>query len=59
MEPQQGIDAVDRTVSPMLGHVVNVSSIQGKEGIPRCAAYSAAKAGSIALTKTAARDASA
>jgi 3-oxoacyl-[acyl-carrier protein] reductase len=34
------------------GHIVNVSSIQGKEGMPRAAAYAASKAGIVALTKT-------
>lgn len=34
------------------GRVVNVASIAGKEGNPNAAAYSAAKAGVIALTKS-------
>ena len=34
------------------GRVVNVASIAGKEGNPRAPAYSAAKAGVIALTKS-------
>ena len=34
------------------GRIVNVSSIQAKEGMPRAAAYAASKAGLIALTKT-------
>ncbi len=34
------------------GSIVNVSSIQAKEGMPRAAAYAASKAGLIALTKT-------
>ncbi len=42
--------------SPMRGHVINVSSIQAKEGMARAAAYSAAKAGVIALTKTVAKE---
>jgi 3-oxoacyl-[acyl-carrier protein] reductase len=33
------------------GHVVNVASIQGREGMALAGAYSAAKAGLIALTK--------
>jgi NAD(P)-dependent dehydrogenase (short-subunit alcohol dehydrogenase family) len=33
------------------GRIVNVASIAGKEGNPNAAAYSAAKAGVIALTK--------
>jgi len=41
---------------PLRGHVVNVASIQGKEGMPRAAAYSASKAGLIALTKTAGKE---
>lgn len=40
----------------MRGHVVNVASIQGKEGMPRAGAYSASKAGLIALTKTVAKE---
>ncbi len=38
------------------GHVVNVASIQGKEGMGLAAAYSASKAGVIALTKSAAKE---
>jgi 3-oxoacyl-[acyl-carrier protein] reductase len=34
------------------GRVVNVASIAGKEGNPKAPAYSAAKAGVIALTKS-------
>lgn len=34
------------------GRVVNIASIAGKEGNPKAAAYSAAKAGVIALTKS-------
>lgn len=34
------------------GRIVNVSSIAGKEGNPNAVAYSASKAGVIALTKT-------
>jgi 3-oxoacyl-[acyl-carrier protein] reductase len=34
------------------GRIVNVSSIQAKEGMPQAAAYAASKAGLIALTKT-------
>ncbi len=34
------------------GRVVNVASLAGKEGTPNAAAYSAAKAGVIALTKS-------
>ena len=42
---------------PMRGHIVNVASIQGKEGMPRAGAYSASKAGLVALTKTAGKEA--
>jgi 3-oxoacyl-[acyl-carrier protein] reductase len=42
--------------TPARGHVVNVASIQGKEGMPRAGAYSASKAGLIALTKTAGKE---
>ncbi|MBO67252.1 MAG: 3-oxoacyl-ACP reductase [Acidiferrobacteraceae bacterium] len=38
------------------GRVVNVASIAGKEGNPNAAAYSAAKAGVIALTKSVAKE---
>jgi 3-oxoacyl-[acyl-carrier protein] reductase len=34
------------------GRIVNVSSVAGKEGNPNAAAYSAAKAGVLALTKS-------
>jgi 3-oxoacyl-[acyl-carrier protein] reductase len=45
-----------QTASPMRGHVVNVASIQGKEGMPRAGAYSASKAALIGLTKTAGKE---
>lgn len=38
------------------GRVVNVSSIAGKEGNPNAVAYSASKAGVIALTKSIAKE---
>ncbi len=38
------------------GRIVNVCSIAGKEGNPNAAAYSASKAGLIALTKSAAKE---
>ena len=38
------------------GRVVNVASIAGKEGNPNASAYSAAKAGVIALTKSAGKE---
>lgn len=37
---------------PVRGRIVNVSSIQAKEGMPMAAAYAASKAGILALTKT-------
>ena len=41
-----------QAATPHRGHVVNVASIQGKEGMALAAAYSASKAGLIALTKS-------
>jgi NAD(P)-dependent dehydrogenase (short-subunit alcohol dehydrogenase family) len=41
---------------PHRGHIVNVSSIQAKEGMSLSAAYSASKAGLVALTKSSAKD---
>jgi len=45
------------TVAPMMiaqhyGRIVNIASIAGKEGNPNACAYSASKAGVIALTKS-------
>ena len=37
---------------PNRGRIVNVSSIQAKEGMPMAAAYAASKAGIVSLTKT-------
>lgn len=37
---------------PWRGRIVNVASIQGKEGMPQAAAYAASKAALIALTKS-------
>lgn len=37
---------------PRRGHIVNLSSVQAKEGMPMASAYAATKAGMIALTKT-------
>jgi 3-oxoacyl-[acyl-carrier protein] reductase len=37
---------------PDRGRIVNVSSIQAKEGMPMAAAYASSKAGIVALTKT-------
>ena len=41
---------------PLRGHVVNIASIQGKEGMPLASAYSASKAGLIGLTKVAGKE---
>jgi 3-oxoacyl-[acyl-carrier protein] reductase len=41
-----------RQKGPVRGRIVNVSSIQGKEGLALAGAYAASKAGVIALTKT-------
>jgi NAD(P)-dependent dehydrogenase (short-subunit alcohol dehydrogenase family) len=41
---------------PHRGHIVNVSSIQGKEGMAMSAAYGASKAGVISLTKSTAKE---
>ena len=43
---------VPHMVKAKYGRVVNIASIAGKEGNPNAAAYSAAKAGVIALTKS-------
>lgn len=48
--------AVPRMIAQDYGRIVNVASIAGKEGNPNAAAYSAAKAGVIALTKTVAKE---
>ncbi len=50
-----------RTVVPLMrernyGRIINVASIAGKEGNPNASAYSAAKAGVIALTKSLAKE---
>ncbi|ARO15888.1 3-oxoacyl-[acyl-carrier protein] reductase (plasmid) [Ketogulonicigenium robustum] len=52
-----GVFHVCRTLLPDMiaqgyGRVINVASIAGKEGNPNACAYSASKAGVIALTKT-------
>ena len=52
-----GTFLVCRAVIPVMkaaaaGRIVNISSIAGKEGNPNAAAYSASKAGVIALTKS-------
>jgi NAD(P)-dependent dehydrogenase (short-subunit alcohol dehydrogenase family) len=43
---------VPRMLDNNYGRIVNISSIAGKEGNPNAAAYSASKAGIIALTKS-------
>ena len=43
---------VKRMIAHGYGRIVNIASIAGKEGNPNAAAYSAAKAGVIALTKS-------
>ena len=47
---------VPRMLERDYGRIVNVASIAGKEGNPNAAAYSAAKAGVIALTKSIAKE---
>jgi len=41
---------------PHRGHIVNIASIQGKEGMPLSGAYSASKAALISLTKSAGKE---
>src|ERR1700677_2502994 len=43
---------VPRMLEANYGRIVNIASIAGKEGNPNAAAYSASKAGVIALTKS-------
>ncbi|PXW22858.1 SDR family NAD(P)-dependent oxidoreductase [Paraburkholderia caballeronis] len=52
-----GVYHVCRAVAPAMraagyGRIVNLASLAGKEGTPNASAYSAAKAGVIALTKS-------
>ncbi len=47
---------VPRMLEQNYGRIVNVASIAGMEGKPNAAAYSAAKAGVIALTKSIAKE---
>ena len=52
-----GTFTVSRSVVPALkangwGRIVNIASLAGKEGTPNASAYSAAKAGVLALTKS-------
>jgi 3-oxoacyl-[acyl-carrier protein] reductase len=56
-----GVFLVCRAVAPLMiaqnyGRIVNVASIAGKEGNPNASAYSASKAGVIALTKSLAKE---
>jgi 3-oxoacyl-[acyl-carrier protein] reductase len=56
-----GVFLTCRAVVPLMiaqnyGRVVNVASIAGKEGNPTASAYSASKAGVIALTKSLAKE---
>ena len=56
-----GVFLCCRAVVPVMrdaghGRIVNIASIAGKEGNPNAAAYSAAKAGVIALTKSLAKE---
>ncbi|WP_437340701.1 SDR family NAD(P)-dependent oxidoreductase [Achromobacter deleyi] len=46
------IDAAVRDGVGRYGRIVNIASLAGKEGTPNASAYSAAKAGVIALTKS-------
>ncbi len=53
----KGVFYCNRAVMPMMrrqnrGRIVNIASIAGKEGNPNASAYSASKAGVIALTKS-------
>ena len=43
-------------MSSVAGRIVNMASLAGKEGTPNASAYSAAKAGVIALTKSLAKE---
>ena len=52
-----GVFLCNRAVVPIMregdyGRIVNIASVAGKEGNPNASAYSAAKAGVIALTKS-------
>jgi len=56
-----GVFEVCRQVLPHMrgtgkGHIVNMGSLAGKEGLPNLAAYSAASAGVIAFTKALAKE---
>lgn len=52
-----GVFLTCRAVAPLMrrqgfGRIVNIASLAGKEGTPNASAYSAAKAGVLALTKS-------
>ncbi|HEX2554880.1 MAG TPA: SDR family NAD(P)-dependent oxidoreductase [Microvirga sp.] len=56
-----GVYEVSRQVVPLMrrtgwGRIVNIASLAGKEGTPNLSAYSAAKAGVIAFTKSLAKE---
>ena len=56
-----GVFEVSRQVVPVMrragwGRIVNMASLAGKEGTPNLSAYSAAKAGVIAFTKSLAKE---
>ena len=56
-----GVFEVTRQILPLMrragrGRIVNMGSLAGKEGLPNLAAYSAASAGVIALTKALSRE---
>jgi 3-oxoacyl-[acyl-carrier protein] reductase len=56
-----GVFEVSRRVVPVMrrsgwGRIVNIASLAGKEGTPNLSAYSAAKAGVIAFTKSLAKE---
>ena len=56
-----GVYEVSRLVVPVMrragwGRIVNMASLAGKEGTPNASAYSAAKAGVIAFTKSLAKE---
>lgn len=53
---EQAARPTGATAHPLRGHVVNIASIQGKEGMAMAAAYSASKAGLIAMTKSVAKE---
>jgi NAD(P)-dependent dehydrogenase (short-subunit alcohol dehydrogenase family) len=56
-----GVFLCNRVVVPTMlaqdyGRIVNIASVAGKEGNPMASAYSASKAGVIALTKSLAKE---